>query len=200
MIDYLIKTQSKNGNAVCYIYFDYVEQDRQRPIHILASLVKQLVNQMSSPSVEVEKFLDTLLSKKKEPTFNELYAAFLAASKSFRRLFLVFDALDECNQSLQRKDLFLFFQNLERYEIGIFVTSRPYPEDIQIFLQNAEKIELSAQAEDVEAYIRQKINENPRAKRLVGRGNCKDKIISDIKSCANGMWVHGGIMIFRNLS
>lgn len=78
---------------------------------------------------------------------------------------------------------------MESVGIRLFLTSREHPEDIQDSLQSSPKVELSAKNEDIKIYIEQKIDENPRARRLISQGNCKDRIIEQLQQSANGMWV-----------
>lgn len=191
VIDYLLQQlrASIKNYGIAYVYFDYMDQDQQKPLHVLASLVKQLAYQLPSSSIgEIEKLYQTLQAEKpsRTPTFEVLYTVFIAMSKSFDRVFLVFDALGECDLDNKRKDLLPLFHNLAKV-LSLFVTSRPHPEDIQDSLYDAAQIELSANEEDIEIYIQQRINDSPRAKRLVRQAQCKDNIISDLADCAKGM-------------
>lgn len=119
----------------------------------------------------------------------ELYDALLAVSRLFSRVFFVFDALDECHPERQRKELLPLFHRMAKDsdQIHLFLTSRQYPEDIQDSFCDAAKIEISAKDEDVEMYILEKIDENPRARRLVKQGGCRDRIVTEIAECAKGM-------------
>lgn len=122
-------------------------------------------------------------------TLEELYGALLAASKPFARVFLIFDALDECDAAKQRKQLLLLFRRMGKDGISVFITTRPHPEDIRNSLSGSDsaKIELSAQEEDIATYIEQRIEEDSRARRLVKQGKCKDRIISELVDCSKGM-------------
>lgn len=187
IIDYL-KTQKSGGNyGVSYIYFEYVERDQQRPIDILRSLVRQLARQMDHLPAALELLYDTHYPKQDNPSFEDVYSAFIEVSSRFRRTFLVFDALDECDQKYQRKGLLPLFHRLKEDGLSLFITSRPYPEDIQLSFENAVKLEILAQVEDIGVYIRQKIEDNPRARRLVRKEGCEEKIISELTDCAKGM-------------
>lgn len=187
MIDYLLDEATANDYGVAYIYFHYREREHQKPIHILASLVKQLATQIEALPVEIETLHDKLEGSRRKPKFEELYTALVATFKSFSRVFLVFDALDECHQSNQRRELLPFFHRMEKSGANIFITSRQYPEDIRESFRDVPKIEISARKEDIEAHIRYKIEENGRAKRLIQQAQCQDKIISEVIDCANGM-------------
>lgn len=190
VIDYLVQTGARKNNCVVsYIYFNYKEQKQQKPIQILASLVKQLASQTSQlPSYIVD--LHTRLTKEtKQPTEQELYSALVSTLKSFGRVFFVFDALDECHQTNQRATLLPLFHCMvgENPSIRIFLTSRQHPEDIQASFEKSAKVELRANDEDIKLYIQQKIDENPRAKRLTSKDDCLNTIISELTKAANGM-------------
>lgn len=104
-------------------------------------------------------------------------------------MFLVFDALDECDQESQRKELLPLFHRVSKDGASQFLTSRHYPEDIQDSFSNIPKIELTAKEEDIESYIHARTHGNTRAKRLVRQGNCREKVISQLTNCAQGVQV-----------
>lgn len=187
VIDYLQDRQSRENYGVAYIYFDYKEQEDQRPIHILASLVKQLASQLPHLPKEVEDLHDKLRYQGKRPGLEELYATLLVTFQSFGRVFFVFDALDECDPQSQRKKLLPLFHRMAGDGASIFLTSRQYPEDIRQSFGDAKKINLAAKEEDIRTYIQEKIGENSRAERLIGQGDCKERIISELIKCAKGM-------------
>lgn len=187
MIDHILGLAQTVNYGVGYVYFDYMERDQQKPIYVLASFLKQLAGQIPSICKELEIFYDKLLAQQRRPRFEELYTILLATIKSFSRVFLIFDALDECDQEDQRKELLPFFHRLANYGISVFLTSRPHPDDIHSSLHNATMIELSAKKEDIGSYIQQRIEDNPRAKRLVEQGNCKDRIVSELTESVKGM-------------
>lgn len=189
MIDHLEARALTANYGVAHIYFDYMEQDEQKAVHVLASLVKQLASQMSHLPVELEVLHDNLSPKDKRPIIDELYTVLLATFKSFTRVFFIFDALDECHHQNQRKDLLPLFHRIATNQVNLFVTSRPHPEDIHESFQGNKvtKIKLLAKEEDITIYIQGKIDESPRAKRLVRQGKSQEKIISELIGCAKGM-------------
>lgn len=144
--------------GVAYIYFDYREQDKQLPIHVLAVLVKQLAIQATQ--LGIPECLVELEAKKRQPTVEELYTTLLDVSRLFPRTFLIFDALDECDPERQRKELLPLFHRLGKDGLKVFLTSRPHPKDIQNSLQNASKIKLFAHEEDIRRYIEHEIRKD----------------------------------------
>lgn len=173
---------------MAYIYFDHNEQDRQKPRDIFASLVKQLVSQLRQPLDIVKDLLGVLKPPRaREVSLAELYSFLMSISSAFDQVFFIFDALDECDQKEQRDQLLPLFHRMVKGGIQMFITSRHDPEDIQASLRESAKIELSANREDIKCYIEWKINEDPRAQRLVNQGKCQDKIISELTDCAKGV-------------
>lgn len=180
------RAQTKNY-GVAYIYFEYHERSQQKPVDVLGSLIKQLANQITHLPKDIEELHNRLGVTKEKPTLQHLQTILLATVKSFSQTFLVFDALDECDQKTQRTDILSLIHHLKGNGINIFVAGRQYPEDIQLSFHGSTRIELSAKKEDIEIYIHQKIDENPRASRLVGQGEFRGRIISDLTDSANGM-------------
>lgn len=187
MVDHFEAQSQTTNYGVAYIYFDYKEQEQQVPLYVITSLVKQLARRIPCIPAELEDLYDKLGRQDKRPTLNELYNVLLAASESFSRTFFVLDALDECDPKTQRRDLLPLFCRMGKDGINLFMTSRPHPEDIQDYLGDGAKIKLSAHEQDIVSYIEEKINANPRAKRLVRQGKCEDRIISSLVGCAQGM-------------
>ena len=187
VIDHLQSLAATEDYGVAYFYFDYKEQDKQRPSYVLTSLVKQLATQATGLSPAIKDLRDRLEPKQKLPTTEELYSTLLCALKSFAQVFFVFDALDECDQESQRRELLSLFHHMGRDGARLFLTSRQHPEDIQDSFRVASKIELLAKKEDMEKFIQQKIHESPRGRRLVQQGRCKERIVSELVDCSKGM-------------
>lgn len=188
VIDHLEARAKAANYGIVYVYFDYKEQDQQTPTRVLAGLVKQLACKLPNLPASIEALYDKLVVERRKPSLDELYVTLFDISKSFSRLFLIFDALDECNPEKQRAKLLpLFHRMAEDNGASLFITSRPHPDDIQDSFGNGAKIELLAQDQDIETYIDGKINENSRVKRLVSQGQLRSRIISDLTKCAKGM-------------
>lgn len=188
MIDHLQREASlAPGNyGVAYFYFNFTDQDQQGPAYVLASLVKQLAGQVAELPSTITELYEKLEPKQQRPKSEGLYLALLATIKSFGQVFIVLDALDECSRQ-HRNGLLPLFHQMERDGINLFLTSRHHPEDIQNSFCNSAKVEIRAKDDDLETYIRYKIDKNSRAKNLITRGRCEEKIISKLIDCANGM-------------
>lgn len=169
------------------MYFEYTEREQQTPVNVLASLVRQLAAQTPKLPAKLEDLYEKLESKGKKPKFEELFTALVATFESFGQVFLIFDALDECDPRNQRRELLPLFHRMRKSGASIFVTSRQYPEDIQESFRDSAKIELSPKENDIGAYIQQRIDEDARARRLVRQAKCQDRIVSELVDGSQGM-------------
>jgi hypothetical protein len=187
VIEHLKDRADASDCGVAYVYFDYKERDNQTPILVLASLVKQLGYQIPHLPQKISTLYEEHVNKGKRPSLEELLIVLLSIFASFKRVFIVFDALDECNQKGQRDKFLPLFHSLGEGGANLFITSRYYPEDIQVSFKNVPRIKIMASGEDIKSYILQKLEENPRVKRLAEKAKCEDRIISELNERANGM-------------
>lgn len=187
VIDHFQERKITANYALAYVYFDYREQEQQGPYQVLASLVKQLLFQLIPLPLPVEELYKRLEPHGKRPSLDELYSILEISFTEFDQVFLIFDALDECDQRRQRKTLLPLFHRLARSGTHIFITSRQHPEDIRDSMSASASIELSPSIEDMRRFIEQRIEENVRARRLVKQGNCRERIVNELINCAQGM-------------
>lgn len=179
---------------MAYIYFNFKEQEQQRPTQALSSLIKQLITQVKGSvfPAEAKKLYDEFILQQKQPPFQNLQQVLSSISQNFTRVFFVFDALDECDEKIQRMELLSFLDGLAKMKhISLFVTSRPYPRDIYECLTkiNAAKIEISANEEDIKMFIAETIDENSHAKALI-QGDLRERIILKLVDLCKGMYVY----------
>ncbi|KAI5849332.1 hypothetical protein DFP73DRAFT_289150 [Morchella snyderi] len=142
--------QGQVGYGVAYIYFNYKEQDKQKPTHILSSLIKQLISHASAQPLPTK--LEGFHKAQKSPKFGELYEILLGVTKHFTITFFIFDALDECDQNSQRKELLPLFHRMGSDGMKLLLTSREHPEDIQISFDKIAKMKIWAKDGDVASY------------------------------------------------
>ncbi|KAI5839953.1 hypothetical protein DFP73DRAFT_500816, partial [Morchella snyderi] len=189
VIEHLKGRADASDCGVAYVYFDYKEGDNQAPILVLASLVKQLGYQIPHLPQKISTLYEELEHKGKRPSLEDLIITLLSIFASFKRVFIIFDALDECNQKGQRDKLLPLFHRLGEGGANLFITSRYYPQDIQVSFKNVPRIEIMASGQDIKSYILQRLEENPRVKRLAEKAECEDRIISELTERANGMFL-----------
>ncbi|KAI5838616.1 hypothetical protein DFP73DRAFT_502743, partial [Morchella snyderi] len=188
VVDHLLSQTQQKGYGVAYFYFNYKEKEQQSPDIVISSLLKQLASQLLHLPKQISE-LYKLEEENKRPTLAQLVEVFFATFKFFGKVFIVFDALDECDEHSQRGKLLPLFHEMAGAGAGLFITSRHHPEDIQESFKVVAKIELSAKNDDIKSYIEERIEKNARAKRLVHDGKFGDRIVSQLTKCANGMFL-----------
>lgn len=194
VIDHLLDCRSDANYGVAYFYFSYNEQESQGVENVLASLVKQLCDQLPKLPVHLKMLNKKLTVDERSATNEELYSALIETSSSFIQTFIILDALDECDQKNQRENLLPTFHRLGESGIRMFLTSRRYPDDIQDTCCDMPCLEIIAHEDDIRSYIYQRIDVNPRAKRMIPGGELEDEIITGLVNAA------GGMFLFANLN
>jgi hypothetical protein len=169
---------------VAHIYFDYKEKAQQEPADVLSSLVRPLAGQTAELPQELEGLFEELQPRKARPSLEELYDMLLSVAKHFSVVYIVCDALDECDKDKLRTDLLPKFIHMGQSGLNLFMTSRS---DIPEWFDGVEKIELCAQKEDLRTYIETKIKTDPRARSLIGGSKYADMIVSELVDAASGM-------------
>lgn len=135
----------------------------------------------------IQALYDQSLTADRTPTLRDLRPALLATFKLYTNVFLVLDALDECEENRQRRELLPSIHWLVESGVSVFLTSRPYPMDIAVSLtptadNNVEQIELAAKGEDVRVYVEETIKQHVRASNLI-KGEFREVISRLVDRC-----------------
>lgn len=117
----------------------------------------------------------------------QLFTLLLTVVESFDHAYVIFDALDECDAVLQRKELIPLIRRMAQSgSFKLFISSRVElslgHRDIFDAFHDGLKITILARDEDIDLYIEEKINENPRFRNVVGKGRCREVIVSVLKT------------------
>lgn len=183
--DYALDERS----GIAFVYFNFQDPETQKYDKVLAALVKQLCRRRKAfPNQLREKF-----ELADVPTPQELIAQLIALSdsKTFDQVFLIIDALDECEP---RKHILSFIDKLaggSSCNFKIFVTSRR-ERDIETTFTRQGFPTLQIQATKVNADIERFVDFE--VERRTGEDNfcvinqeLKDKIKHALCSQSNGM-------------
>jgi hypothetical protein len=188
VIDHLSNHRSEvssNNVGVAHIYFNYKEQGSQGLSNILGSLIKQLCQQVAQLSRHPQ--LENFISRRRTPSEEELFLALIETSKSFSQIFLVFDALDECDREIQRETLLPMLHRMGENGFRVLMTSRRYADDIEESFRNVSSIEIVAHDDDIKSYIYKRLDAYPSAKRMLKKVGREDDFVSRLVTAAGGM-------------
>ena len=155
---------------------------------MLASLLKQLaipLPKLPKPVLELHKRLSNL---EKRPQQLDLEQAIFSTCEEYDRVFIIIDALDECDAKNHRKDFLKALNTLHAHSnFSIFITSRSYPEDIKKNLKSAPQIIIGAHDDDLERYISREIESSDSIDEI--DEDFKTEIITSISQAAQKMYV-----------
>ncbi|KFG77469.1 Pfs, NACHT and Ankyrin domain protein [Metarhizium anisopliae] len=123
--DLHLQFRHKKDIGIAYIYFSYRLKDKQEIYDLVASLLRQL-SQERSPLPET---VSVLYHKHKHgstiPSLEEISKALHSVVALYQRVYIVVDALDECEKSGTRaRFLSELFSLRDKNRVQIFVTSR----------------------------------------------------------------------------
>ncbi|GKT62454.1 ankyrin repeat protein [Colletotrichum tofieldiae] len=149
-------TRYRDDPNVCiaYIYCNFKDQDRQSAQDLLSSLAKQLVRRQASIPKTLKDIYDRHQKEKTTRSVQETLDILHATAALYARLFLVIDALDECNPTSLLQFLEGVFQLQQRHSASIFATSRDIPRIIESpQFESSLVLEIRAVDDDLRQYV-----------------------------------------------
>ncbi|RYP69154.1 hypothetical protein DL771_006248 [Monosporascus sp. 5C6A] len=152
------------GTGIAYIYCNFRRQEEQKAGDLFASLLKQLAQGRSSLPDSVKSLHDKYKTKRTRPPFADISVSLQSLAAEYSRVFIVVDALDECQASdgCRTKLLSELFSLQAKCALNIFATSR-----YNIIAEMSEEsdssmsLEIRATDEDVRTYLDSHISHLP---------------------------------------
>jgi len=183
-----LRTFFKGRNvAIVCIYCNYKEQVDQTAFNLIASLLKQLVEDDSSAYNNVKPLHEHHKHIKTRPTFDEIQKALQSETTRYSRTYIVVDALDEClDVDGTRGKLLTALRSLGR-SVSLLVTSRDIASIAQEF-EGSKCLEIRASEQDVRRYIEGRIpHESRLVKHVNGDQALQEEIVKKITENVKGM-------------
>jgi len=150
--------------TVAGLYCDYLDRKEQTTSNMLGAMLKQLVGRGTIPEDIREAFEDA-----KEhfggvgPEVSELLQMLKAAIAQRDRVVICIDGLDE-SLAVHRAGLLRALQTIVRElpNVRLFLTGRPFIcSEIESFLLGVDTISVSPAREDIEAFLRMRLGDDP---------------------------------------
>ena len=189
----LLQELFKDTNVViACIFCSYQEQANQGLEELIASILKQIIENQPQASEDIQTFYREFLYKCRRPRLTNLIDALRSEIRRYSKVFLVIDALDECLEDNQRR-LIAKLESLAS-TVYLMVTSRPLDLIKQLF-QGALHLDITAKEEDVRRYTQARVRRGQNRHeillaRLVQANNgLEDEIVDEIATNARGMSV-----------
>lgn len=186
------KANSKN---LLYFYFTFRDTTKQSLENVLKTLIIQLYRNYQ----HVRKYLEKLYSQNRDhqPNLELLFSAFHSMVQEAGEVWIVLDALDECQtrKDSVTKGLLSWIRTqltCQQSNIHMLVTSRPEQDIEAAFSELAGyrsiiPIQSDLVAEDIQHYIHTRVREHPGLKRWHSREDIQKEIKSTLVEKANGM-------------
>lgn len=155
VIDHLI-TRFQNDPTICiaYIYCNFRRQNEQKAEDLLASLLKQLAQEWPFLPDIMKDLYVRHKDKRTRPSLDEILGALKSVAVTYSRIFIIIDALDECQvlDGCRTRFLSAIFELQSRCGSSIFATSRINDEIGKLFV-GAVPLTIHAHNEDVKRYL-----------------------------------------------
>ena len=154
VIDHLCSTIRSVDVGIVHIYCNYKMQLEQTTVNLVASLLKQLVQQHGLISDDLKSLYCRHIKDETRPTLDEVFEMLQSEMNRYRQIFVVVDALDECSiENRVRQELLSKLYELQTsHNVNLMMTSRHLPDIMQEF-QNSLQLEIRANEEDVRRYL-----------------------------------------------
>ncbi|KAE8417808.1 hypothetical protein BDV36DRAFT_283421 [Aspergillus pseudocaelatus] len=140
--------------GIAYIYCNFQRKDEQNIDHLLASLLKQLAEGCLSLPESVKDIFNRNKAQKTRPSLEDILSTLHSIAAKYSRVFIIVDALDECQTSegCRMKFLSEILRLQEKHGANIFATSR-IDDDIGKTFSNAISLKIYARDNDIEMYL-----------------------------------------------
>lgn len=185
VVDELI-TRFGNDNSIglAYIYCNFRRRDEQKACNLLASVLKQLSQRMSTLPGPIKALYDQHKDKSTCLSLEEIARALQSVAASYSRVYIVVDALDECQALNGCRERFL--TEVFKLPANFFATSRFIPEVIKEFHGSA-LLEIRASSDDVRRYLDGRMLRLPSF--VSRRPELQEEIKTQIVQSVEGMFV-----------
>ncbi|GAB1213098.1 hypothetical protein ATERTT37_002247 [Aspergillus terreus] len=182
------KFLSDTSVGIAYVYCSFRQHHEQRPEVLLASLLKQLCQQQSSLPNSVQRLYDHHKKKATQPTLKETSEILHSVAAMYSRVFIIVDALDECQEYDGYRTIFLSEILTLQAKCGatIFATSRFVPE-IERTFKGSMLREIRASNDDVRGYIGANISRLPAF--VISSPQLQEEIKTAIVKAVDGMFL-----------
>ena len=186
--------QSDKGTGIAYLYCNFWRQDEQKIDDLLASLLKQLAECLPYLPSSVKDLYDRHRTKRTRPSVDEISRSVHSVVIAYMRVFIIIDALDECQVSNNCRTTFLseMFSLKAKHKANLFVTSRYIPEITERF-NGSLRLDIRASNQDVQRYLDGHMLQLPGC--VFRSLDLQNEIRSGIIKAVDGMYVFLGSLV-----
>lgn len=189
VIDCLCARFRNDGTVgIAYLYCEFRQKDQQSPEDLLASLLRQLAEGRPCLPPNLTSLFSSHKRQNTRPSFGELSGSLRSIAATYSKVFIIVDALDECQEANGCRARLLSELISLRGKCGanIFATSRFTPEIARHF-EGDMTLEIRAHDQDVRRYLDSHIAYLPSF--VQRRLDMREEIKTAIVDAVDGMYV-----------
>lgn len=187
--------KKENQAAACvYVYFNDAVANEQDAVKLFANILMQLVQQQKADRTAGEvKKLETLPGRVSYISFEEWIHLVNAEVELFATVFLVIDALNECQDNLDNSARQVFLKGILQlgWKVKILVTSRPASALERKFSAD-QQLKIETDPADLKLYVLSRIRQNEDIQKYLEkleRGPNSSSVVDTVIQKAQGTWV-----------
>ncbi|KIM19634.1 hypothetical protein M408DRAFT_83270, partial [Serendipita vermifera MAFF 305830] len=173
-----------NGVGIAVVYCNYKEREIQTPSNLLSSIIRQFYDGISL-SENVKSLHRKHIERKTRPTIAEISDLINTEMERFSKIFVIVDALDECSEEDQCREL--FFKQLQALQptAHLMITSRPEIDPTAEFM----RLEIVANKADLDRYVDERISTSSRLNKLLLEAEDRRRLKNTVVDNADGMFL-----------
>ncbi|KAL8766351.1 MAG: hypothetical protein Q9209_006878 [Squamulea sp. 1 TL-2023] len=166
VVETLAQTPPSMEHAVAFIYCNYKERAQQTFGNLISSVVRQLISAKGTIPEELRLLYQHHSKQGTRPNRSELRGLLTTVASECASLFIVVDALDECEDSNGTRSDLVSTLRTALPEACFLITSRR-SHDIELQFQDCPHLEIRASDRDIRRYISIQIRQQPRIQKLI---------------------------------
>ena len=161
-VDYLWKTFQNDNIGIASVYCDYKRQESQTTIHLVAAILKQLVQERPLFGEPVMALYKQHADRRSRPSLDEIISTLNSIISCYSKVYIVLDGLDECaDKDGTRSELIAKLRSLQsRADINLMVTSR-FVSRVEQSFKGFPMLEIRASDADVKQFVAGQMNRLP---------------------------------------
>ena len=153
-------------------------------------MVQQLVHRQTVFSDEVKRLYQLHIKQNTRPEYLEYSQLFQSVAASFSKIYVVIDALDECDEHNKTRGSLIRDIKSSMQNVHLLCTSRPHVHDIRNTFPDALHVDIRANDDDMRKYLEaQTEKEDQLQKHFRKDPNLRTSIIETIMQKAQEMHV-----------
>ncbi|KAL8910597.1 MAG: hypothetical protein Q9171_004136 [Xanthocarpia ochracea] len=157
---------SEEHRAFAFLYCNYKERAQQTFQNLISSLTRQLIYHSRTIPRKLRRLYQCSSDKQIRPSRQELLDLLTTVGSKFSSLYIVIDALDECDDTEEIRSSLVSTLCEALPRASFLVTSRHVP-DIEMQFENCPRLQIKATEEDIRRYVSDQILRKPNLKKHI---------------------------------